>query len=176
MVAQPRIVDAGICNGRYFLNGVGIGFDGEVVKAMGTKKYFSAGYLAYLLTVARKIFFFEAKHLQVTTSQVIWNGQAFMVTIANGSRYGGGFLVAPQAVVNDGLLDLVIVPEITFLKRIQYLPKVGKGKHLDLTEMSRSARVTIESGQIMAAHLDGELMESARFEIECLAGKYLFKY
>src|ERR1700730_15541333 len=84
--ADPKPIDGGICNGRYFLNGVGIGFDGEIVKSMGTKKYISAGYVAYLIAVIRKIIFFKEPKLQLTTGSLMWNEKAFMATIANGSR------------------------------------------------------------------------------------------
>ena len=101
---SPKKVDAGICNGKYFLNGVGIGFDGEIVKSIHKDKLFFKGHLTYYAAVIRKVFFFREKELEVNTSEVMWRKKSFMLTIANGCRYGGGFLVAPNALVDDGLL------------------------------------------------------------------------
>jgi diacylglycerol kinase (ATP) len=173
-----RPVDGGLCNGYYFLNGAGIGFDGEVVQAMGKKRFISAGHLAYLWTVIKKVAFYREKDLKLTIDGEIVKEKFFLLSIANGSRYGGGFIVAPQAIVNDGWLDLVEIRRIHRLKRLFYLPKVEKGKHLNLSFVSakKIKRITIQSPIKVAAHLDGEFMLSDYFDIEILPGKFLFRY
>ena len=178
MKSAPKPVDAGLCNGYYFLNGAGIGFDGEVVQAMGKKRFFSAGYLAYLWTVIKKIAVYREKELKLVYNGEQKTDKFFLLSIANGSRYGGGFKVAPQAVVNDGFLDLVEIRCIHRLRRIFYLPKVEKGKHLDLSFVSatRIKRILIQSSAKVAAHLDGEFMLSDYFDIEVLPGKFKFRY
>jgi diacylglycerol kinase (ATP) len=172
----PQKIDAGICNGRYFINGVGIGFDGAVVKAMTGRKGISSGHLRYLLTVIKTVVGYKEQELRLCFNDKQVNQKLFMITVANGSRYGGGFLVAPQALLNDGLLDLVSITCISKLKRLFYLPLVEKGRHLQLPFVSaaKTIRVKIESPSPVAAHLDGELLESTVFDIELMAGKYLF--
>jgi YegS/Rv2252/BmrU family lipid kinase len=176
LATSPRAVDAGSCNGRLFLNGVGIGFDGEVVKSMG-KKRFIAGHLAYLGTVIRKIFFYREKVLELEYNGRVEKDRYFMISIANGSRYGGGFMVAPQSVVDDGWLDLVIITKIHPLKRLFYLPKVEKGKHITLpfVKTEKVKQVVIRAAEAIPAHLDGELIESKEFAMEILPGKFLFR-
>lgn len=173
----PTKTDAGVCNGKYFINGAGIGFDGEVVKAMGNNK-FLPGHLAYLLTVLKKVFFYCEKEMTVETNGHRRKEKLFMISVANGSRYGGGFLVAPQAVVDDGELDIVLIKSIAPIRRFFYLPIVEKGKHLHLhfVETGKVKKVIIECEQVLSAHLDGELMEARRFEIEVLPGKFLFYF
>jgi diacylglycerol kinase (ATP) len=174
--AKP--VDAGLCNGYYFLNGVGIGFDGEVVQAMGKKRFISAGYLAYLWTVLKKIAFYREKELKLIYNGEEKTGKFFLLSVANGSRYGGGFMVAPHAVVNDGLLDLVEIRCIHRFRRVFYLPKVEKGKHLGLSFVSSTLvkKIIIQSTSKVAAHLDGEFMLSDYFDIELLPGKFRFRF
>lgn len=174
--SAPRAVDAGRCNGRLFLNGVGIGFDGEVVKSMGRKRII-AGHLAYLGTVIRKIFLYREKMLELEYNGRQEEDRYFMISIANGSRYGGGFMVAPQAVVDDGWLDLVIIRKIHPLKRFFYLPRVEKGKHISLpfVKVDKVKRVVIKAEGPIPAHLDGELIENDTFDIELLPGKFLFR-
>ena len=169
--------DVGICNGRYFINGVGIGFDGEVVKAMGQKRILP-GHLGYLMIVLKKIFSYREKETKITMDDAKWSGKIFMINIANGSRYGGGFLVAPQAIINDGELDIIIIKRIASWKRLSYLPKVELGRHLNLSlvEVFKKKKIIVESSFILPAHLDGELMEANKFEIEIIPAKLSFIY
>lgn len=171
----PKKTDAAICNEKYFINGAGIGFDGEVVKAMGKNKLLP-GHLAYLLTVLKKVFFYREKEMTVETNGHSRKEKLFMISVANGSRYGGGFLVAPQAIVNDGELDIVLIKQIAPLKRFFYLRIVERGKHLHLhfVETSKTKKIIIKAEQNLSAHLDGELMEANRFYIEVLPYKFLF--
>lgn len=169
-------IDAGICNGKYFFNGIGIGFDGAVVQAMGKQRFISASHLAYLFTVFKKIFSYTHLHVKIVSENLNWIGASFMITIANGSRFGGGFVVAPGANITDGLFDLIILPKIPKLKRFYYLPKVEKGKHLTLAVCQQKVRaITIESGEVMVAHADGELMCDKKFSIEILPERFLFR-
>lgn len=175
--AAAKPVDAGICNGHYFLNGAGIGFDGEVVQAMGRKRLVT-GHLAYLWTVVKKIAFYREKPLKLHYGDTNREDRFFLLSIANGSRYGGGFMVAPQARVDDGWLDLVEIRCIHRLRRLFYLPKVEKGRHLDLSFVSsgKIKKIKIESSKKVAAHLDGEFMWSDVFEIGIEEGRYLFRF
>ena len=170
-------VDAGTCNGKYFINGVGIGFDGQVVKNMGRKRFISAGHLAYLFTVLREILFFKSVPVRVQWDETQESIRVFMISIANGSRYGGGFLVAPQANIIDGQLDLVTIKDLSVLSRLKHLPAMERGKHLHLPFMQQTIckTVQIESDQILPAHLDGELMEAALFDIRILAAHFHFR-
>ena len=173
----PKKTDAALCNGKYFINGAGIGFDGEVVKAMGKNKLLP-GHLAYLLTVLKKVFFYREKDMTIEANGHSSKEKLFMISVANGSRYGGGFLVAPQAIVNDGELDIVLIKQIAPLKRFFYLPIVERGLHLHLhfVETGKIKKIIIKAEQNLPAHLDGELMESNHFAIEILPDKFLFYY
>ena len=170
-------VDAGTCNGKFFINGVGIGFDGQVVKNMGRKRFISASHLAYLLTVLREILFFQSVRLMVDWDESQEVFKVFMISIANGSRYGGGFLVAPQASITDGLLELVTIKELGVLSRLKHLPAMEKGKHLHLPFMQNAVckKVLIKSDHVLPAHLDGELMEASEFDIRILVAHFRFR-
>jgi diacylglycerol kinase family enzyme len=99
-----------------------------------------------------------------------------MISVANASRYGGGFHVAPNAKVNDGLLDLCLIGKISPLKRIKYLPVIEKGQHLSLSfvQYLQLNKVTITSSSKIHAHLDGEYIYSDIFEINCLPERFRF--
>jgi len=173
---DPKPVDVGICNGKYFINGVGIGFDGEIVRSIDREKFFFSGHLAYYAAVLRKIFFYRESEVTVVTKEIKWQQPAFMITVANGSRYGGGFLVAPDAVVDDGLYDIAVIPAIGLIQRLQLLPGASKGKHLRVAQTTRSDKVTIRCDKIVAAHCDGELILADEFNISMAASRFLFRY
>jgi diacylglycerol kinase (ATP) len=171
-------IDAGSCNNRIFLNGVGIGFDGWIVKNLLAKKLFT-GKAAYYSTVISLLFFY---HEQTVT--IRWDGKAytdslFMFAAANGQTYGGGFRVAPKASLTDGLLEGIWVKKISLIKRLVYLPVLEKGKHLDkplsFIHYQQSKQVTIESNIPLHAHLDGEHMMANHFEIKILPGYYTIR-
>ena len=174
--ASPKKVDAGVCNGKLFLNGVGIGFDGEIVKSIYREKFFFKGHTAYYAAVVRKVFFFRENELEINTKEISWKERVFMLTIANGSRYGGGFLVAPEAKIDDGLLDIILIPEISIMQRVNLLPGANKGKHLQIAKSVRSQYVSVKANTKVSAHFDGEVMEDETFEIELLPKKFLFRY
>jgi diacylglycerol kinase (ATP) len=176
LTSNPHPVDAGSCNGQLFLNGVGIGFDGEVVRSMGRKRII-AGHLAYLITVIKKIFVYKEPLLELEYNNIKGSMRTFMISVANGSRYGGGFMVAPQAIVDDGWFDLVVIRKINVLKRLINLPKIEKGKHLSLSfiRVSKVKEVIIRSANRIPVHVDGELIEDQEFRIQLLPGKFLFR-
>ena len=190
--SKPRPVDAGICNGKYFINGVGIGFDGAVVKNMRPDKILFKGWLAYYWTVIKTICIYRSTMVSISAELAEETSgnidcdrtvkqlpvKAFMVTVANGSRFGGNFMVAPQACIDDKILDLIIIKSITIPKRYFYLPLMKKGRHLSLpfVKTFKIKSVTVWSKQQVPAHLDGELMIDTYFEIKMLPGHFLFRY
>jgi diacylglycerol kinase (ATP) len=172
---EPTKVDAGCCNGRIFLNGVGIGFDGEVAKKLGVNK--SLGFLSYLFQVVKTIFTYHEARIQIDCDEIKKADRYLMVSVANGSRYGGGFIVAPGATITDGWLDLVLIKPLSVLQRLRYLLLMKKGGHLLLpfVEHRLIRAVIITSQRLMPAHVDGEVFESNRFEISILKGKFLLR-
>ena len=173
--AKPKPVDAGLCNNRLFINGVGIGFDGKVVSDLAGKKKKQA---SYLFTILKNIFRYKSFLCVVNTEDFHWGKKCFMISIANGKRYGGGFRVSPYSLVNDGLLDTNIVGKIHPLFRLRYLPVIKRGEHLNLPFITyvKSSMVIVKTLQQIPAHVDGEAFSATEFNIECLPGRFFFLY
>ncbi|MGZ5285674.1 MAG: diacylglycerol/lipid kinase family protein [Flavisolibacter sp.] len=173
----PRDVDAGICNGRLFLNGLGIGFDGAIVKdLLGRKKL--SGKASYLLSILKHIINYHEKPCALEMQGEIISQDCFLISVANGSRYGGGFHVTPKASLTDGLLDINIVGRITPFKRIRYLPVIEKGEHLDLpfVQYRQVKTIRISAPVKLHAHIDGEYLFDSVFETTVLPEKFSFLY
>jgi diacylglycerol kinase (ATP) len=174
---SAQAVDAGVCNDRLFMNGVGVGFDGAVVHdLLGKKKL--AGKASYLLSILKRIIAYQEKQcvLQLPTETI--DQDCFMISIANGKRYAGGFYVAPKAIMTDGLLDVSIIARISPLKRMRYMPVIEKGEHMDLdfVKYRQTDRIIIECATKLHAHVDGEYLYADRFEIEVLPKRFSFIY
>lgn len=169
-------VDAGICNNNLFMNGLGIGFDGDVVKSGLGKKFFT-GKAAYFSTVLTRLFAYRETEVHIQTESESWDGPLFMLSAANGSTYGGGFRVAPHADMQDGLLELAWVHKITLWQRMRYLPVIEKGEHLNLPfiQYVQSKKLVLSSPVPLHAHLDGEWFQATRFEVEILPSRFKIK-
>ena len=97
-----------------------------------------------------------------------------MVAICNAKREGGGFIVAPEAIIDDGLFDVTFIREVGYLKLLLNIPSALNGKlnRLDEVETIRSDKITIESEFPMPLHVDGEVvsMNSKYVEASILKG------
>jgi YegS/Rv2252/BmrU family lipid kinase len=168
-------VDAGICNGKLFLNGVGIGFDGAVAKDLTGKKKL-AGKTSYVLSVLKQIAGYYEKPCALRMPAETIMQKCFMISVMNGKRLGGGFKVAPKASFADSLIDINIVGEVSPLKRVRYIPVIEQGAHLDLSfvQYRQVNKIQISSSVPLHAHLDGEYYSAQNFEIEVLPQRFSF--
>jgi YegS/Rv2252/BmrU family lipid kinase len=171
----PKLVDAGVCNEKFFLNGIGIGFDGAIVHdLLGKKKL--AGKASYLLSILKHIISYPEKSCVLQLADETIKQDCFMISVANGKRYGGGFHVTPNAILTDGLLDVNIVGRISPIKRMRYLPVIEKGEHLnlDFIKYRQTNKIIIQSSTKLHAHADGEYFQSDYFDIEILPKRFSF--
>jgi len=176
--AEPKPIDLGRCNERFFINGVGVGFEGEVARSLTGKKK-KAGKASFMAMILRKIFSYRSKVYRVIADDKPFApGKYLMVDVSNGSRAGGGFHIAPKARADDGLFDVVLIDALHPLKRLRWLPVIEKGKHAGLSfiHISKAKKIIIESDSMIQSHLDGEYYSANKLEIEILPGKLLFKY
>ncbi len=117
---------------KYYVNGVGLGFDGEVLQSMNTIR-FLGGFLGYYLVVLKNIFKFKEPiySLKIDGQKESKNEALTIVNIANSSRTGGGFMISPHAKIDDGKLNLLYCTVPSILKRLSLFLKVGSGKHIN---------------------------------------------
>lgn len=164
---KVRHIDVGrVDDGEYFINAIGLGFDGEVARRaarMGLPSYFPA--------VLRTIVGYDPQSYRITWPDGGWQGRALMVTAMNGSYEGGGFRLAPGARLQDGLLDVYWIDPISLWQFTRYVWAVRWGTHerLPMVHMWRLPRLSVECDGPLQYHVDGEYRErppGARLEIE----------
>lgn len=176
--AMPRPIDGGKCNDKYFLNGVGIGFEGAVAKSLTRKKKTKTGKAAFMSAIIQKVFFYSSKKYKAAATEYSMEGQRLLISVMNGHRAGGGFHIAPASSIDDGWLDVVLVDKLNPFRRLRWLPVIENGKHLGLPFIKhfRTKKLIVTSEEPMDTHLDGEYYSAKRLEIEILPSKYLFRY
>jgi YegS/Rv2252/BmrU family lipid kinase len=168
--AEVRRMDAGLLNGRAFVNVAGAGLDAEVGSAFQARggKGGRRGLWPYFELGFRKAWGYRPRRIRIEADGAVLEGRALIVAFANGRQYGGGATIAPKALLDDGLLDLVVFEEASFLETLTQVPKLFYGgiesfrayRHLQV----RHAILRAEDA--LGSHRDGEPAEaSATLEV-----------
>jgi diacylglycerol kinase (ATP) len=146
--------------GRFFGNGIGIGFD-AVVGFVAVKMKRLSGFPSYIVAAIKTVFlYYHAPQvcIKLDTGESI-EIAALMISIMNGRRMGGGFLMAPNSLSNDGKFDLCIAREVSRLRVFTLIPHFMRGTQMTQKEIravrSSSVIVNAISGNL-PAHADGE--------------------
>lgn len=154
-------------NGLYFGNGIGIGFD-AVVGFVAAKSRLT-GMLSYLVAAIKTIFiYFKSPSVQITLDNETLTLPTLLVSVMNGRRMGGGFMMAPTASDDDGLLNLCIVREVPQMAMFGLIGKFMKGTHI-----SDPAVTSIQSKKVLVTALKGTLPCHADGNTVCEEGHEL---
>jgi diacylglycerol kinase (ATP) len=173
---EPQRVDLGLLSdetGRkeYFDNTLGIGFD-AVVTIRSHKLPVVRGFLMYLTAVIQTIILnFNPMQLHVETDTENWDLPTLMLTLCNGSREGGGFLVAPEANNHDGLLEYATIRKVSRLMMFRLVPEVMKGTHgrFKQVRMGKFRKMVLSSDRALYIHADGEIYTGLNTDIRKLS-------
>ena len=165
----PRPVDTGLINDLFFLNVCGTGFDVTVLECAEEKKKNHRGLVPYFLGLLQAIRVYSPSRLEILFDDRIENAEFLVCSIANGRIIGGGIPICPAADVQDGLLDLVMIRNVSRWKIPFYLPGLMMSKDLSfkISEHVRTGEVTIR-GKGLKFNIDGEIkkMDEAHFVIQ----------
>ena len=165
---QVRWLDVGRAWDEYFLNAIGIGFDVEVARRVNGFRRLS-GPTAYLVAVLQAYASFKPVHLHVTADAHTLDEPLLLLEMGIGPTVGGGFRLTPNAVPDDGLLDICAIRRLSILGFATKLPLAMLGKHTHLKQVAsfQTRQVIIErSDGPLLAQADGELRTGpARLEI-----------
>jgi len=146
--------------GRFFGNGIGIGFDATVGFVAAEQQL--DGFASYLLAAFKVLaFHYKAPMTQIEMDESTVSLSAPEVSIMNGTRLGGGFMMAPQGDPTDGLFDLNIIQDLPRAKLLKVLMMIMKGTHGEspAVQQLRSSKVLIKAQNgVLPAHVDGETL------------------
>jgi len=162
---HTRVIDVaraefGNAPSRYFVNMLGCGFDARVtIESYKIKRL--RGFAIYLVAVLKTLWtYFERPLVQMKMDEQTLETPAFITFIANGPRLGGGFLAAPQARYDDGLMDICIATDITRWDVKSLLPQLMKGTHTTHPKimMTHTQSLTLTSADPLPCQADGEVI------------------
>ena len=147
--------------GRYFGNGVGIGFD-AVVGFVAAKMKRLTGFASYVVAALETMFlYYRAPQVRIEYDDQTLTLSSLMVSVMNGRRMGGGFMMGPQAQPDDGLFDVCIAEQVSRARILMLIPKFMSGTQgaQPSVRMLRSRRVVVTALQgTLPAHADGETL------------------
>jgi YegS/Rv2252/BmrU family lipid kinase len=155
---HEREIDVGEANGRRFLCIASCGFDSEANRIANEARVVR-GNLVYAYAAIRVLAAWKPAAFKV----VLDDGEpiefkGYSVAAANSRAFGGGMFIAPNAELDDGMLDVITISHVSKLRYASGLPKVFKGEHIhneEVTEL-RAATVQISADREFAVYADGE--------------------
>jgi diacylglycerol kinase (ATP) len=170
-----RAIDAGrvrhdVLGERWFAGVLGAGFD-AVVNARAQRMRWPRGQMRYNLAILRELPVFRPIPYAVELDGHRIETRAMLVTVANTTSFGGGMRVSPEADVADGLLDVMIVHELSIPAFLRVFPKVFSGTHVShpAVETHRATRVRLEADGIRS-QADGEMFADLPIDAEVVPG------
>ena len=171
--AQPQPTDIGMLvrdgTREHFLNIASVGAGGEVANRVN--RVTRRRPWTFLWSTVQTLLQHEPQPMQVTLDGETWyEGRSYIVAVANGTTFGHGMKIAPQALVRDGLFDVVLVEGVSRIKVLAALNQVYAGSHLSHPNVrwaqARQVDIT-SSGRPLPMELDGEVAhgQTLRFEV-----------
>lgn len=132
---------------KYFCTVATLGFDSAVTQFVRTHRFPVKGAAEYLHGIIRVMMSYKAPVVRLRGDFGAFEGRVFLAATGNSSSYGGSMMIVPDAKIDDGLLDLCLVNEVSKLTLLRILPKVFKGGHVGhpAVKMLRTSRLEIET-------------------------------
>jgi diacylglycerol kinase (ATP) len=162
---------AGKTISRYFLNVADIGIGAETANRVNKHSKLLKGFISFMLGAVSTIIFYKNKDFKIIIDdKTVLNARMNSVIIANGRYFGGGMKVAPEALIDDGVFDIIILGDLSKLELIKSFPLIYDGRHLShpKVKLYRGSKVMVSSSGEGLIEVDGEIPGSDDAEFELL--------
>ncbi len=171
--------DVGVCNGHYFINGMGLGIDAQIaVSKTKAEEDISKKHTSYFSHIIKTIMTFKEEPFTLILGEEETNVNCLIYTIGNGRRFGGGYYLTPKAIANDSTFDICFADKLSILERILLLAKVPSGTHIKNKKVmySQADRILLQFNTKVPYHLDGEIYYDEQFIVNILPQKLKLLY
>jgi diacylglycerol kinase (ATP) len=157
-----------------FVNLLGAGFVADVAESAVRHKRW--GDFSYVIGVFQELAGLEPVAMTIDIDGAIIKRDAIFVEICNSRFTGGDMMMAPDALIDDGLLDVIVAGNVTRGKALRLLPGLFKGKHVEnpAVEVFRGTHIRVETDRPCGLNADGEVFGSTPIEVEILPGAVEF--
>lgn len=174
---EVRTVDAGLAGTadgtrRWFLGVLSAGFD-ALVNERANRWRWPRGPVRYNLAIGRELPVFRPVRYRLELDGEVEELRGMLVSVANGSSFGGGMRIAPDASMDDGLLDVVVLGPVSTAQFLRVFPSVYRGEHVShpAVTIRRARRVRVEvPDRPLAVYADGERVGPAPVDCEAVPG------
>ncbi|MGE7274589.1 diacylglycerol/lipid kinase family protein [Brevibacillus panacihumi] len=176
---KKKIIDLLRINGRVAVNVVGAGFDAQVAKTTNEASYKGwlnkggLGKVAYILSVLRVICSFQPTDVTlVVDGQKYRLQKVWLIAIANIPNFGGGMLICPGAVPNDGVAEICVVSNVNRWQLLRAFPLIFTGSHVKHpgVRFFRGQHIQLDSQTPLFVQADGEVIAHTPFTVEMVPG------
>lgn len=179
LTGRPRPLDLGLVqatagedSGRAFVGIASAGFDSDANRIANEAPAWLGG-LVYAYGALRALLSWRPAQFELeldTGERHTCTG--YSVVVANSRAYGGGMYVAPDAMLDDGLLDVVLSSKTSKLRFLASLPRVFKGTHVELPEVRvlRARALTVSADRPFQMYADGDPIGALPVRISALPG------
>ncbi len=149
----------GTISTRKFINETSAGFGADVASAVNTSPKLLGDKGSYLLGILRCLVFLKNRRIKVTVDgNDLFEGPSLITSVANGKYFGGGMMLAPHALADDGLLDVIIIEGMGRLELLSNVPSIYSGRHIAHRKVicSKGKEIHISSSDEVHVEMDGE--------------------
>lgn len=155
----------------YFVNVAGLGFD-AVTAEFAIDTILPGSTLPYLVSALRAMRVYQNMNMRIESEHGVWEGRAASVLFANAKYFAGGMKIAPMAEIDDGVLDVCILGDLTHFEMIRAVPGVFKGKHVTNPKFTHftATSITVTTQYPARFQADGELFKYTPVTIDILPG------
>jgi diacylglycerol kinase (ATP) len=170
---RVRVVDTAEVNGVPFNNGLGIGFDAEVAAGVALAPAYLGGTGRYLWSVGRLLKDFRCHEARLTLDGRVIEARNILVAVALGTTYGSLFRLTPDAILDDGLFDVIWSEEVNRAEVLRLIPSALRGTLSQRRKVhtARACEVEVVLQDEIPAHVDGEMLANTRhFRARVLPG------
>ena len=165
----PAAIDLGLVDSEWFGAVLSTGFD-SVVNEKANKMNWPKGPMKYNLAIALELPRFKPLKYTIELDNQVIETEAMLIAVGNGGSYGGGMKVCPDAVMSDGLFDVMVLRPVSKVEFVRVFPTVFSGKHINHKQVDiyRTKRVSLHAPAV--AYADGERIGGLPVRAECIAG------
>jgi len=168
---EVRELDLGEAGGNTFIGIASCGFDSDANR-IANETRIVRGNLVYAYGALRTLLTWKPANFTIKLDGQARTVSGYTVAAANSGAYGGGMLLAPDASLQDGLLDVVIVSHASKLRFLRGLPKVFKGEHIHEpnVEVLRAERIEVSADRPFTMYADGDPIAELPVTVRALRG------
>ncbi len=155
----------------YFINICDIGFGGKVVEILENQRRLFGGRMSYPFAILRAFVSYKRPIIKCVMDDYTYEGEILLIALCNGSTFGDGLVISPNANPQDGIMEVAIFGKVSLWDYVKNLRKIKKGKFVEHPQVKylRTKKVVVSSDDTaVTSEMDGEHLPLRNFEAEVL--------